>query len=96
MLWESLVEKRNQLATVESEFNTRKHADLNRMAEKLGTKKIVHSAEQERGRILRGQEIASHKLQRHIDATYKQSPSYAHNSACATYQQVTFNLTKAL
>ena len=68
MLWESLFEKRSQLAVVKLEFDTRKHVELNRITEKLCTKKRVHSAEQKKGKILRAQEVASQELQRLIDA----------------------------
>ena len=69
MLWELLVKKRNQSAIVELEIYTRKHGETNRIAEKLGTKKTVHSTEQDRDEILRAQEVALQELQRNINAT---------------------------
>ena len=77
---------------VELEFDTRKHVELKMIAAKLGTKKIVHSADQERGKILRAQEVASQELHRHINATYERSPSIAY----ATHQQEAYDSTKVL
>ena len=48
MLWEEMVEKRYQLALVESEFHSRKSAELDKLAEILGTKRRVLGTQQER------------------------------------------------
>ena len=71
--------KEGQLVIEESEFDTRRCVELDRIPKKLGTKKKVHSADQEREKIFRAQEVASQELQKHIDAAYKRSLGIAWN-----------------
>ena len=90
MLWEEIVEKRNQLALEELEFDGRKSAELGKVAEKMGTKRRVHSAEQERENILRSQEVASEELQNHINAIYQHSSSRVQEPGIASHHKATY------
>ena len=71
MLWEEIVKTRDHLALVESKFESRKSAELDKSAEKMRTKRRVHSSEQERESVLRSQEAALQELQNHIDTIYQ-------------------------
>ena len=53
MLWQNLANKESQLVIVKFEFKAKSCAELDRIAEKSGSKKIVHSVEQERETILK-------------------------------------------
>ena len=69
----------------ESQVDDRKQAELDTIAERLGRKKRVPSAEQEGEKIIKAQKVASQELQKHINATYKESPGAAPRQELAYY-----------
>ena len=86
-----LGKKEGQLVIVEPEFDTSRCTELIRIAKKLGTKKRVHSAEQEREKILRPQEVASQELQKHINAVCEWFPGIAHTSDLVLHQELAYD-----
>ena len=76
----------------ELEFDTRRFTEQDRIAERLGTKKKVHSTEQERKNNLTAKEVASQGLQKYIDTADKRSPGVARHWGMVLRQELPYNL----